>query len=97
MAADVAVVSALGRTPAEAGHRLEDGGATISATLATDCSDKPRLYVGQPEITGPAITGDRNRMAAAIVGAIDHQATHTLGAHVGEGDSLRTDRRGHGL
>ena len=25
VAADVAVVSALGRTPAEAGHRLEDG------------------------------------------------------------------------
>ena len=55
MAAEVAVavVSALGRTPAEAGHRLEDGGATVSAMLATDCSDEPRLNVGQSDFIRP--------------------------------------------
>ena len=47
------------------------------AKLAAGTTDEPRLYVGQPEIIGPAITADRNRMAAAVVSAIDQQATHT--------------------
>jgi hypothetical protein len=59
------------------------------ATLAAGTTDEPRLYVGQPEIIGPAITTDRNRMAAAVVSAIDQQATHALFAHVGKGDFLR--------
>jgi len=48
------------------------------AKLAAGTPDEPRLYVGQPEIIGPAITADRNRMAAAVVSAIEQQATHTL-------------------
>jgi len=34
------------------------------------------LNVGQPDIIGPAIGADGNRMAAAVVGAIDQQPAH---------------------
>jgi hypothetical protein len=65
------------------------------AKLAAGTPDEPRLYVGQPEIIGPAITADRNRMAAAVVSAIDQQPMDALGTHVGEGDFGRADRLGH--
>ena len=96
MAAEVAVaarsvpvgavpgVAALRRTPAEAGHRLEDGGAAIAATLAAGCADKPRLNVGQPEAIRPLIPADRKGVATAIVRTIDQQPTDTLGTHVCE-------------
>ena len=79
----VPVVAALRRTPAEAGHRLEDGGATVSATLAAGGADKPRLNVGQPELR-PLIPADRKGVATAIVRTIDQQPTDTLGTHVCE-------------
>ena len=34
----------------------------------------------------PAVTADRKRMAAAIVGAVNQQPTNALVAHVGERD-----------
>jgi len=37
------------------------------------------LNVGQPDIVGPAIAADGNRMAAAMVGAVHQNAAH---AHV---------------
>jgi len=66
------------------------------AKLAAGTTDEPRLYVGQPEIIGPAITADRNRMAAAVVSAVNQHATHALGSHVGKGDFGRAGGLGHG-
>jgi hypothetical protein len=41
------------------------------ATLAAGITDEPQLYVGQPDIIGPVVATDRDRMAAPIVGAVD--------------------------
>jgi hypothetical protein len=62
--------------------------------MAAGCADEPRLNVGQPGIIRPAVTAERNRMAARIVCAVDQQAAHALLAHVGEGDFL-LGRCGH--
>jgi len=42
----------------------------VGAALAAGPADKPLFDVGQPEIFGPAIGTDRDRVAAAIVGAV---------------------------
>jgi hypothetical protein len=67
------------------------------AALAAGTTDEPWLYVGQPDIIGPVVAADRNRMAATVVSAIDQQATHALFAHVSEADLLRAidGRRRH--
>jgi len=59
------------------------------ATMAIGAADESRLNIGQPGIIRPAIAIDRNRMAAAVVSAIDQQAANALGTQVGEGDFLR--------
>jgi hypothetical protein len=47
----------------------------ISATVAAGATDESRLYVGQPDIIGPTVAADCERMAAAIVSAVDQQPT----------------------
>jgi len=47
--------------------------------MAAGCANETRLNVGQPGVIRPAVTADRNRMAAAIVRAIDQQAANALG------------------
>jgi hypothetical protein len=37
---------------------------------------------------GLMISADRDRVAAAIIGALDQDAAHAHGAHFGEGDFL---------
>jgi hypothetical protein len=39
-------------------------------------ADEARLDVGQPEIIGPLIGADRDRMAAAVIGAIDQETAN---------------------
>jgi len=58
----------------------------IRATMAAGATDESRLYIGQPGIIRPAVAIDRERMAAAVVSAIDQQPTDALFAHVGKGD-----------
>ena len=48
-----------------------------------------------PKVAAGAEPADRNRMAAAVVSAIDQQPMDALGTHVGEGDFGRADRLGH--
>jgi hypothetical protein len=36
-------------------------------------ADEARLYVGQAHVVGPVVAADNDRVAAAIVGAIDKQ------------------------
>ena len=67
----------------------------IRATMAAGATDETRFNVGQPEIIGPAVTVDGNRMAATVISAIDQQPTDALGTHVSEGDFLRADWLGH--
>jgi hypothetical protein len=78
------VAPAVRRTPAEAGHRLEDGDATISTTLAAALTNEARLKIGQAQIIGPGIAADGNGVAAALVCAVDQQPAHTHVAHVGK-------------
>ena len=63
--------------------------------MAAGAADESRLYIGQPGIIRPVVAIDRNRMAAAVVSAIDQQPMDALGTHVGEGDFGRADRLGH--
>jgi hypothetical protein len=59
----------------------------LSAPLAACLADKPRLYVRQPDIVVPLIGRHRDRVAAAVVSAIDQDIGRTsAGAHLAEGD-----------
>jgi hypothetical protein len=62
----------------------------VGAALAARPADEARLDVGQPDIIGPSIPADHDRVAAAIVGAIDHEAAHAHVAHLREGDFQRS-------
>ena len=57
--------------------------------LAADSTGEALLDIGQSGIIGPSIAADGDGVAAAVVGAIDHQAAHAHVAHLGEGDLLR--------
>jgi hypothetical protein len=61
----------------------------IGASLAACLAGKLCLNVGQSDVIRPSIAGDRCRMAAAIIRAIDQETTHAGSAHFGEGDLLR--------
>jgi hypothetical protein len=60
----------------------------ICAFLTARLVGKARLDIGQPDIIRPAVTADRCRMAAPVVGAIDQQTANARGAHFSEGDLL---------
>ena len=44
---------------------------------------------------GPLVRTDRDRVAALVIRAIDQDAAHAGGAHLGEGDFGRAGRGGH--
>jgi hypothetical protein len=48
----------------------------VGASLAASLADEPRFQIGQPDVIGPLVGADRDRMAAAIVRAIDQDAAH---------------------
>jgi hypothetical protein len=66
----------------------------VGTVLSAGPADEPALDIGQPKIIRPVVAADRDRVAAAIVGAIDQQAAHTHAAHFGEGDLLRAVEHG---
>jgi hypothetical protein len=61
----------------------------VGAALTADPTGEALLDIGQPGIIGPRIAADRNRVAAAVVGAIDQQAAHAHFAHLAKRDLLR--------
>jgi hypothetical protein len=65
-------------------------GVTTATTIMT-----AGLNVGQPQIIGPAIGADRDRVAALVIGAVHQDATNAHVAHLGERDLLRADSSGH--
>jgi hypothetical protein len=71
-------------------------GPHIRATPAASLAGKPRLQIGQADLIRPLVAGDRRPMRAMIVAAIDQQAAHVGGAHLGKGDFLRAGWHGHG-
>ena len=66
----------------------------IRAALAADPTGEPLLDIGQSGIIGPRIAADRDRMAAAVVGAIDQQATHAHFAHLAKRSGQGRSRHG---
>jgi len=60
-----------------------------SLAVPASFAEKLRLNIGQPSIIGPSIPADCERVAAAIVSAVDQQPAHAHFAHFGEGDLLR--------
>jgi hypothetical protein len=64
-------------------------GRTSAPRLAACLAGKLCLNVGQSDVIRPSIAGDRCRMAAAIIRAIDQETAHAGSAHFGEGDLLR--------
>jgi len=70
-------------------------GPNIRTSRAARLANKSRLEIRQPGIIGPSIAVDRQRMAAAIVGAIYQKAANAGGAHFCEGNFLRAGKRRH--
>lgn len=60
-----------------------------SAPLFPRPTDEQRLYVAKPDVIGPAVAADRDRVAAPIIRAIDQETANAHVAHVAEGDFLR--------
>ena len=62
----------------------------ISASLATSFAYKLCFQIGKPDVIGPRICADRNRVAALVIRTIDQETAHAHVAHVGQGDLLRS-------
>ena len=60
----------------------------VGTALAAHRADETMFYVGQPKIIRPVAAADRDRVAAAIVGAVDQNAANAHIAHFGKGDFL---------
>jgi hypothetical protein len=56
--------------------------------MAAGPADKPRLNIGQPNVIRPKIAADGDRVAAAVVDAIDKQPANAAFGHLGKGDFL---------
>jgi hypothetical protein len=66
-------------------------GPHIRTFPAAGLTGESRLDVRQSDAIRPSISGDRGPMAAVVVGAIDQDAAHARGAHLGErGDFCTT-------
>jgi hypothetical protein len=48
----------------------------VGASLAAGLAYEPRLEIEKPDVIGPLVRADRDRMAAMIVRAIDQHAAH---------------------
>jgi hypothetical protein len=90
--------SANGRTSFELGSRFPIEVRPDIGTLSdTRCANETRLDIGQPDIVRPPRTGvgtEPRPMAALAVRAIDQDAAHAGGAHLAEGDFLRSSLQG---
>jgi hypothetical protein len=64
----------------------------IRAPLATGLADEA-VRIGQPDMVGPLAAAHLNRMAAAVVGAIDQHVADTHLAHLAEVDLLGAGHR----
>jgi len=63
-------------------------GRTSSPRLAVGLAHKARLDIGQPEIIGPGIATDGDRVAAAVVGAVNQETANAALARLVERDLL---------
>ena len=50
----------------------------VCTALPADAAGEALLDVGQPQVIGPRIGADPNRVAAAVVGAVNEQSAHPL-------------------
>jgi hypothetical protein len=69
----------------------------VGASLAAAYANKPRFQIGKPDVIGPLVCADRDRVAALVIRAIDKDAAHAALAHLSEGDFLRAGESGHAL
>ena len=68
----------------------------VGTALATRPADELRLDVGQPDFIRPMVHIDRDRVTAAVVGAVDQQTANAGLAHLCEADLGRAaGERGH--
>ena len=67
----------------------------VGASLAAGLANEPCFKIGEPDVIGPLVCADRDRVAAMMVRAIDQDSAHASGAHLGEGDLLWAGEGGH--
>jgi hypothetical protein len=67
---------------------LPKSGLDIGAAVAASLADKHGLKIGQPDIIGPAIGSDLDRMGAFVVAAVDQQPARAGVAHFSKSDFL---------
>jgi hypothetical protein len=63
-------------------------GPDIGAAAAARRAGEATLEIGEPDIVRPFVGADRRDVAALLVGAVDQDAAHAGGAHLGEGNFL---------
>ena len=52
----------------------------VGAALAAGSAHKPRFDIGQPDIIRPGIAADRDRVAAAVIRAVDQETANEMTA-----------------
>jgi hypothetical protein len=57
----------------------------VGTSLAAGFAHEPRLEIGKPDVIGPLVRADRDRVAAMIVRAIDQDPAHAGGTDFCEG------------
>lgn len=62
------------------------GRPDIGAATAARLTDEARFDVGEPDIVGPLVGADLDRVAATVVEAIDQHMRYAGLAHLAEGD-----------
>lgn len=67
----------------------------VGAFLPAGLAHEPCLEIRQPDLIGPLVRADRDRVAAVEVLTIDQDAAHARRAHLSEGDLLRAGNGGH--
>jgi hypothetical protein len=58
----------------------------VGDTLAVHLADEARLDVGQPNVVGPGVVAERDRVAGPVVRAVRQNPAHTALTHVREDD-----------
>ena len=62
----------------------------IGAALAAGLAYKTALDIGKPDLIGPLGAVHAHQVAAGVIGAVDQYPVDALGAHLAEGDFLRS-------
>ena len=60
----------------------------VGAAPAAASQMETHLVTGQPNVVRPSIAADRRAVATTKIRAVDQEAAHAGGAHLGEGDLL---------